>query len=258
MAAIKVVLFCGGTGARLRDFSENVPKPMVHIGYRPILWHVMKYYASFGHKDFILCLGYRADVIKEYFLRYNEAVSNDFVLSGEGQVELLGSDIHDWRISFVDSGVTSSVGERLRAVQPYVADDEVFLANYTDGLTDLDLSRYIAEVVDRGTIANFVSVRPSLTFHVVDAGEEGIVSRIDPVSEADVRINAGWYVFRQEIFEFLREGEDLVGPPFDRLIARKELFAHKYDGFWMGMDTFKEKEQLEDMWASGKPPWVVW
>src|SRR5258706_2998920 len=137
---MKVVLFCGGFGMRMREYSEAVPKPMVPIGYRPILWHVMKYYAHYGHRDFVLCLGFKADVIKNYFLRYDECLSNDFVLTQGGKdVELLGRDIHDWRITFVDTGLTSNVGHRLKLVEKHLQDDPIFLANYTDGLSDVPL-----------------------------------------------------------------------------------------------------------------------
>ena len=137
---MKVVLFCGGMGMRLRDYSDQIPKPLVEVGQRPILWHLMKYYAHFGHKDFILCLGHGASKIKDYFLQYNECSTNDFVLSEGGRtVELLNTDIHDWTITFVDTGRNSSIGERLRRVRPYLGDDEMFLANYADGLSDLDL-----------------------------------------------------------------------------------------------------------------------
>ena len=255
---MKVVLFCGGLGTRLRDFSENVPKPMVNIGYRPMLWHVMKYYAHFGHKDFILCLGYKADVIKNYFLRYDEAVSNDFVLNGGGQVELLHSDIHDWKITFVDTGVSSSIGERLRRIRPYLEDDETFLANYSDGLTDLDLPTYIEEVGARDKIASFLCVRPTQTFHVVKAGDGGVVTDIEPATESDVWINAGFFLFKRGIFDHVRDGEDLVFEPFHRLISGQELFAYKYTGFWASMDTFQDRARLEDMWSAGKAPWIVW
>src|SRR5258706_5296962 len=143
---MKVVLFCGGLGLRLRDVSEEIPKPMVVVGYRPILWHVMKYYAHFGHKDFILCLGYKSEVVKNYFLNYSEALSNDFVLSGGGRdLQLLGKDIEDWRITFVDTGTLSSIGQRLLAVRDHLAGEETFLANYSDGLSDLDLPRMIGQ-----------------------------------------------------------------------------------------------------------------
>ena len=139
---MKVVLFCGGMGMRIRD-AEDIPKPMVHIGYRPILWHVMKYYAHYGHRDFILCLGHRADAVKNYFLNYNECASNDFVISGGKNVELLNSDIHDWRITFADTGIHSNIGQRLKAVEKYLDGEEEFLANYSDGLTDLPLPQQI-------------------------------------------------------------------------------------------------------------------
>ena len=164
---MKIVLFCGGLGLRMRDYADQIPKPMVPIGYRPILWHVMKYFAHFGHKDFILCLGYRSDLIKQYFLNYNECLSNDFVLSKGGKnLELANSDIHDWRITFVDTGLRSNIGQRLLAVQQYVANEGVFLANYTDGLTDLDLSSYLDYARQRDKIATFLSVKPSLSYHV--------------------------------------------------------------------------------------------
>jgi glucose-1-phosphate cytidylyltransferase len=141
---MKVVLFCGGLGTRLKEYSETVPKPMVEIGYRPLMWHLMRYYAHFGHKEFILCLGYKGDVIKKYFLEYNECLSNDFVYTRGGKgIQLYNNDIEDWSISFVDTGLQSNIGQRLMAVREYLAGDQVFLANYADGLTDLDLNLYL-------------------------------------------------------------------------------------------------------------------
>src|SRR5205085_8709741 len=176
---MKVVLFCGGLGMRIREASESVPKPMVHVGDRPILWHVMKYYAHFGHKDFILCLGYKADVLKRYFLEYNECLSNDFVLTQGGKnLELLSSDIHDWNITFVDTGLTSNIGERLKAVQKYLQGEEMFLANYTDGLSDVPLPAVIGSFKDSGNIACFVSVKPRASFHLIDMEPGGVVKSI--------------------------------------------------------------------------------
>ena len=164
---MKVVLFCGGLGLRLRDYADHIPKPMVAIGYRPIIWNVMKFYAHFGHRDFILCLGYRGDLIKQYFLNYDECLSNDFTFSKGGKsLQLANSDIHDWTITFADTGVRSNIGQRLLAVRKYVADEEVFLASYTDGLTDLDLSGYLDFARQRDRIATFVSVKPNLSYHI--------------------------------------------------------------------------------------------
>lgn len=255
---MKVVLFCGGRGTRLNGPDGDVPKPMLPIGYRPIIWHIMKYYACFGHKDFILCLGHRADTVKDYFLRYDEAVSNDFVLSGGRNVQLVSSDIDDWTITFVDTGLQASIGERLKIVEPYLAGEKYFLANYSDGLTDLDLNRYIQEVQPLGKVLNFLSVRPALTFHVVTADEEGCVRAVTPLNEADIWINGGYFLCHQDIFRYLYAGEDLVGPVFTRLIAANQLLAHRYRGFWKAMDTFRDKQELEELWAGGQAPWEVW
>ena len=255
---MKVVLFCGGLGMRLRDFSETIPKPMVNIGFRPILWHVMKYYAHFGYKDFILCLGYKADVIKSYFRNYDESVSNDFILSSGNEITLLNSDIQDWNISFIDTGINANIGQRLKAVQPLLEGEGVFLANYTDGLTDLDLPTYVADALRWGKTASFLCVRPTQTFHVVSVRDEGVVSGIAPVTESDVWINSGFFVLRPEIFDLINEGEDLVVEPFRRLIKQEQLYAYKYTGFWTAMDTFRDKDRLDQMYASGDAPWEVW
>lgn len=257
---MKVVLFCGGLGMRLREYSESVPKPMVPVGYRPIMWHVMKYYAHFGHKDFILCLGYQGHVIKEYFLNYNEALSNNFVLSGGGHdLQLLSSDIQDWKITFVDTGLSSSIGERLMAVREYLRGEEYFLANYTDGVSDVDLNAMIALAKVRHSVACFASVEPNGAYHVIDAEQEsGLVRDIKPVAAAGLRINGGFFVMRSDVFDYMRQGEDLVEAPFYRMIAENKLVSYSHRGFWACMDTFKEKQVLDDLYASGEAPWMIW
>lgn len=257
---MKVVLFCGGQGMRLRDYSESVPKPMVPIGYRPILWHLMKYYAHYGHKDFILCLGYKADAIKNYFLNYDECLSNDFVLSeGGSKVQLLNRDIQDWKIAFVDTGMLANIGQRLKAVEEYLEGEEVFLANYSDGLTDLHLPQFIDQFCQQGKIASFLCVRPAQSFHVVTLkSEDGLVDGIQDMSRFGLWINGGYFLFRKEIFAYIREGEELVQEPFSRLIQEEELAAYQYEGFWACMDTFKDKQQLDDLYARGEAPWEVW
>jgi len=238
---MKVVLFCGGLGTRLREFGDSIPKPLVPLGYRPVLWHVMKYYAHFGHNDFVLCLGYRADRIKDYFLRYDEAISNDFVMSEGGRkIDLLRSDITDWRITFVDTGLNTKIGQRLRAVRHLLADEDIFLANYSDGLTDMPLPKMIAAFKRSGKVAAFVCAPPSQTFHVVGLGKNRRVKRIQPVKDSGLLVNCGFFVFRREIFDYIEDGDDLVGRPFDRLIAEDKLMGYCYDRFWC-MDTFKEQ-----------------
>jgi glucose-1-phosphate cytidylyltransferase len=256
---MKVVLFCGGLGMRLREYAENVPKPMVPIGYRPILWHLMRYYAHFGHKDFILCLGYRGDMIKHFFLNYEECMSNDFVLSQGGrEIELLNSDISEWRITFVDTGLNSNIGERLNAVQPYLEGEPVFLANYADGLTDLPLPDQIAHFERHGKVASFLSVKPNLSYHFVTTDDGGRVTAFRDIIQSGVRVNGGFFVFRSSLFDYIRDGEELVMEPFQRLVQAGELVAYEYDGFWMPMDTAKDKRRFDDLHAAGDPPWEVW
>jgi glucose-1-phosphate cytidylyltransferase len=256
---MKVVIFCGGLGMRLREVGEDIPKPMVPVGHRPILWHLMKYYAHYGHTDFILCLGYRGDVIKKYFLNYEETSSNDFVLSGGGrEIELMNRDISDWRITFADTGVNANIGQRLMAVRKYLTGEHTFLANYADGLTDMHLPSVIERFKSRGRIGNFVSIRPNLSFHAVTGLADGEVREIKPVRETDLRINTGFFMFRSEIFEYMRAGEELVEEPFQRLIAADQLHAYPYDGFTASMDTFKDKQHFDELYAKGKAPWEVW
>jgi len=255
---MKVVIFCGGQGTRLREYSENVPKPMVPIGYRPVLWHLMRYYAHYGHKEFILCLGYRGEVIKDYFLNYKEALSNDFVLSSGGKVQLLRSDIEDWKITFVDTGQPSTVGQRLKAVEKYVRGEKVFMANYADGLTDLPLPEYLEYCRKRDKVASFVSVRPAWTFHVVSVRPDGLLENIRSVRDSDLWINGGYFVFKGEVFDYMDGVEDLPVQLFQKLLPLKQVAAYQYDGFWACMDTFREKQLFDDLYASGHTPWQVW
>jgi glucose-1-phosphate cytidylyltransferase len=256
---MKVVLFCGGEGTRIRDYSDSVPKPMVPVGYRPILWHVMKYYAHFGHKDFILALGYKADVIKDFFLNYNEAVSNDFVLSEGGKrIELANSDIDDWTISFVDTGATSTIGERLRRVRSHLQGEEMFMANYSDGVSDIPLDDYIEEFERRDKVASFVAVRPPGSYHVINLGADDEVTGIRPFDETGTWINGGYFIFKQAIFDYMQPGEELVQEPFGRLIDDGQLTAYRYTGFWEPMDTFKDQQRLDELNRTGAAPWQLW
>lgn len=256
---MKVVLFCGGAGMRLRDYSASIPKPLVEVGPHPILWHLMKYYAHFGHKDFILCLGHGAQAIKNYFRTFDEFIANDFVMTGGGrELELLHRDIEDWRITFVDTGPNATIGQRLRRVRPFLEGESEFLANYADGLTDLDLHAYIDYFRSRGKVASFLSIPAPHTFHVIDSDPDHFVRRLVAVSSSTVRINGGFFAFKREIFDYIREGEDLVNEPFGRLSAERQLLAYPFDGFWRNMDTFKDKMGLDDLWTKDDAPWRVW
>jgi len=258
---MKIVIFCGGLGLRLRmrEYSDRIPKPMVEIGYRPLLWHLMKYYASFGHKDFILCLGYRGDIVKNYFLNYNEATSNDFVFTDGGKnVKLLGSDISDWRITFVETGLHSNIGERLKAVEKHLEGEDIFLANYSDGLSDLPLDKMLEHFYQHNKIASFVSVQPTQSFHVVSFNKDFIVDKIRHLTKSGIWINGGYFIFKKDIFKYIKTGEELIEEPFQRLIKKRELVTYNYSGFWAAMDTFKDKQLLDDIYSKGNAPWEIW
>jgi glucose-1-phosphate cytidylyltransferase len=253
---VKVVLFCGGLGVRMGEETQRIPKPMITVGNRPILWHIMKWYASWGHDEFIICLGYKGESIKEYFLNYNEALSNDFVLSNGGKdVQLLASDISSWRITFVDTGAQSTIAERLLAVAPHLGDDEYFLATYGDGLTDAPLPAMIDRLQSSGKTGLAISVRPMFNAHVIDADADGTIRSVEEIRQADVWINGGFFVFRRDVLDYVNPGEELVEEPFNRLIEQDELIAYRYEGFWEPMDTIKDKQRLDALAESGRAPW---
>lgn len=259
---MKVVLFCGGLGTRLREHSDTIPKPLVNIGYRPILWHLMRYYAHFGHKEFILCLGYRGDLIREYFLKYDESATNDFTLSDPGtdrvKVELHNRDTEGWKITFVDTGLHSNIGQRLVRVRKYVEGEPAFLANYADGLSDIPLDQMIDAFHNRDVVANFASVRSAQSFHAVQSGEDGIVTHVGALPDQPLFINGGFFVLRHDIFNYINEGEELVEQPFGRLVAARKLMTFRWPGFWQCMDTFKDKISFDRMEARGQCPWMTW
>jgi glucose-1-phosphate cytidylyltransferase len=256
---MKVVLFCGGLGTRLREHSDTIPKPLVTIGSRPVLWYLMRYYAHFGHNDFILALGYRGDMVREYFLNYSEAMSNDFTLSEGGRrIELHSRDLENWRITFVDTGLHSNIGQRLLRVRKYVQDEDVFLANYADGLSDLPLDQHIANFYKHDVVGSFVAVRSAQSFHAVHTDADGRVVGLGAMQEQPLYINGGYFVLRSSIFDYLHEGEELVEQPFARLVSERKLLALQWEGFWQCMDTLKDKIALDRMEARGECPWMVW
>jgi glucose-1-phosphate cytidylyltransferase len=255
---MKVVLFCGGLGMRMRDGISNAPKPMAMIGDRPLLWHVMRYYAHFGHTEFVLCLGYGASAVKDFFLSYDETRSNDFVLDVGGEVRLFNTDIADWRITFVDTGLHSAIGERLRRVRRFVADEEMFLANYADVLTDAPLPDMVERFAASDGCVSLLAVPPQSSHHVVDLDEAGHVTQVTAVRDLRQWENGGYFVLRPEVFDYLHEGEDLVEDALVRLVPRRKVLAYPYKGYWSPADTVKERIQLEEMYYRGDCPWMVW
>ncbi|HPE12032.1 MAG TPA: glucose-1-phosphate cytidylyltransferase [Actinomycetota bacterium] len=257
---MKVVLFCGGYGNRMRDGRTDLPKPMTMLGDRPLLWHVMRYYAHFGHRDFILCLGFGAQHIKDYFLNYRESTSNNFILRDGGRdLELLRTDMDGWTITFVDTGLESPIGERLRRVEPHLGDAEVFLANYADVLTDAPLNDMVADLQGSpDALASLLAVRPQAAFHLVDVGPGNFVTKIVSVSQIPMRENAGYFVFRRELIEHIAPGEDLVADVLSRLSTQGRVKAFQHDGFWQPADTKKELLLLETMHQANDRPWAPW
>ncbi len=213
---------------------------MIRVGELPILLHIMKYYAYFGHTDFVLCLGYKGQVIKDYFLSCSDA------------------SVRQWNITFVGTGIDSSIGERLRAVESYVAPDRIFLANYADVLTDAPLPHMIDRLIDSGKVASCLCVQPHYSFHIVSIGEDASVTELRSVQQADLWINGGYFVFRRDVFAYLRPGEDLVEEPFRRLIRANALLGYRHSGFWAPMDTLKEWQSIQIRSAQGDTPWTVW
>jgi glucose-1-phosphate cytidylyltransferase len=244
---------------RTREGATSAPKPMSMIGDRPLLWHVMRYYASFGHKDFILCLGYGAQAVKEYFLRYDETQSNDFTLvAGGREIRMHSTDISDWNIDFIDTGLSSTIGERLMRVRSYVEDEEMFLANYADTLTDAPLDEMVDKFQASEATASMMAVPPVSSHHVVEIDDSGQVTGVREVSELMQFENGGYFVLRPGIFDVLVEGEDMVPDAFARLLKDGKLMAQRYSGFWRAADTFKDRVELDDMFRKGQCPWMVW
>jgi glucose-1-phosphate cytidylyltransferase len=253
---VKVVIFCGGLGLRMGETSARIPKPMITIGDKPILWHIMNYYACFGITDFILCLGYKAEVVKEYFLNYNEALSNDFVLSDGGKrLELLQRDIHNWSMTFVNTGLNAPIGQRLKKVRPFLEGEEVFLATYGDGLTDAPLLEMIDRLEGTDAVGSFLASHPTYNFHIVSFDGQNLVREMHDITASGLWLNAGYFVFRRAILDYIQPGEDLVEEPFQRLIEENKLLAYPYDGFWAPMDTLKDKHVLETLLETGEAPW---
>jgi glucose-1-phosphate cytidylyltransferase len=256
---VKVVLFCGGLGMRMRDGVTSSPKPMAMVGERPLLWHVMRYYAHFGHKDFIICLGYGANAVKDFFLNYDETRSNDFVIeNGARDVKLFRTDISEWRITLIDTGLTTPIGERLRRVRRFVEDEPTFLANYADVLTNAQLPDMIERFQASSAVVGLLAVPPQSSHHVVDISDNGLITQVTAMQDLRQWENGGYFVMRPEIFEHLNEGEDLVEDAIMRLVPQRRVLAYPYKGYWSPADTVKERVQLEEMYHRGTCPWMIW
>jgi len=256
---MQVVILCGGKGTRMEHETEFRPKPMVPIGGRPILWHIMKIYAHYGHKDFILCLGYKGEVIKRYFLDY-EAMNRDFTitLGRNHHIEFLGNhDEEDFRVTLADTGLETNTGGRIKRIEKYIK-GETFFATYGDGVADIDLNDLLRYHREKGRIATVTGVRPFARFGVVQATEDGLVKSFKEKPQLDNFVSGGFFVFNREIFDYLDENSILEKEPLERLVADGQLAIYPHDGFWQCMDTRTDLRRLEELWATGNAPWKVW
>lgn len=254
---MKAVILCGGLGTRLREETEFRPKPMVEVGGRPILWHIMKIFAHAGITDFVICIGYRGDVIKEYFLDY-EARNNDFTITLGKSHDIVFHDQHlesDWRVTIADTGQETQTGGRVKRVERYI-DDDRFMVTYGDGLADIDLSALLRFHDEHKRLATITTVRPLSRFGVLDVDDTGAVRQFREKPQVDGWVNAGFFVFQREVFDYLTDGP-LEQAPLERLAEKGELSAYRHDGFWQPMDTYREARLLNDLWDEGAP-WKVW
>jgi glucose-1-phosphate cytidylyltransferase len=241
---MKVVLFCGGQGTRIREYSDVIPKPMIPVGGRPILERVMDVYARHGHRDFILCAGYQAEAIASHFGATEVRAGRPRKLANAPRRRADG-----WNVTVVDTGLWSNIGMRLQAIRPLIGDDEIFCANYADGLTDADLGAMRTTFEQSGKIACFLAVRPPVTFHIADIDRDGRVRAMNPAETCDLWINGGYFFFRREVFTYMRDGEELVCEPFARLIADNQIMAIRHEGFFRSMDTMRDRQALEALFA---------
>src|SRR5262245_56192828 len=257
---MKVVVLCGGAGTRLREETEFRPKPMVEVGGRPILWHIMKLYAHYGFRDFVLCLGYRGQMIKEYFLNY-EAMNNDLTICLGRQNAIDYHDAHpeqDFNVTLADTGNDTMTGGRIKRVAKYLNGD-FFMATYGDGVANLDLIRLVEFHQSHGKIATITTMRPSSRFGVVEIGNNGFVSRFVEKPQLDGWANCGFFVFHRRLLDYLDDDDCILErEPMERLAANGQLAAFRHEGFYFAMDSYREYLELNELWDSGAAPWKVW
>ena len=260
---MKVVILCGGQGTRLREETEYRPKPMVAIGNRPMLWHIMKYYAHFGHTEFVLCLGYKGEMIKDFFKNYLWNTCDVTLKLGKSpDVRYHNSHAEeDWTVTLAETGAESMTGERIRRIQPYVENEETFLLTYGDGLSNIDLSASIAAHREAGTACTMSAVHPGSRFGSLELEPGGAVGRFAEKPQLEeTYVNGGFMVCAPEVFSYL---EGLPNPVFEqepltRMAADGKLHAHRHEGWWQSMDTYRESQVLNELWSSGRAPWKVW
>lgn len=258
---MKVAILCGGLGTRMREETEFRPKPLVHVGGRPILWHIMKLYAHYGFRDFTLCLGYRGDMIKEYFLNY-EAMNNDFTICLGKKARIEFNNDHqeqDFHVTLAETGADTMTGGRIKRIEPYIRGEERFMVTYGDGVSDVNICKLIDFHRSHGKLATVTIFRPASRFGILDIDSNHQVKNFIEKPKSDAWASAGYFVFEREIFDYL-DGDDctLEREPLERLAREGQLMAYNHEGFFYAMDTYREYQILNDLWKAGDAPWKVW
>lgn len=256
---MKVVILCGGKGTRMREETEYRPKPLVEIGGMPILWHIMKVFSYHGYKDFILCLGYKGNMIKEYFLNF-EYFANDFTINmgnGRGKVSFHSQPKDNWNITFASTGEETNTGGRIYKIKKYI-NDETFLMTYGDGLADVNIPELVKFHTERGKIATLTGTKTATRFGALQIGNEELVTIFEEKPLLEDYINGGFYVLNHKVFRYLDDNSIFERDALPKLAADRELNVFKHNGFWQPMDTYKEVEEFNKQWSSGIKPWVIW
>ena len=258
---MKVVILCGGVGTRMREETEFRPKPLVDVGGRPILWHIMKLYAHHGFREFILCLGYKGSMIKEYFLNY-EAMNSDFTICLGNKAEIQFNDNHeeqDFHVTLAETGSDTLTGGRVKRVQRYLQNEERFMVTYGDGVSDVNIRKLIEFHKSHGKLATVTTFRPVSRFGILDINESQQVQNFIEKPKSDAWASAGFFVFERKIFDYL-DGDacTLEREPLEQLAKEGQLMAYNHDGFFYAMDTYREYQILNDLWKNGQAPWKLW
>jgi len=255
---MKVVLFCGGLGTRLGELTEDVPKPMVKIGYRPILWHIMKYYAHYGHKEFFVAVGYKAEVIKNFFMNYAALNSTLTVDLTKRQMEMHDSGAEDWIVHLIDTGMDTNTGGRLKRLRQWLG-NETFMITYGDGVCSVDLNKLLEFHHSHGLVGTVTAVRPPARFGSLLFDGNRVSSFTEKPQIGEGWINGGFFVFEPAIFDYLDDDRcSLEVNALEKLAADRQLAAYKHEDFWQCMDTLRDKNLLERLWLGGQPPWKAW
>lgn len=260
---MKVVILCGGQGTRIRDVNESLPKPMIPVGNLPILWHIMKYYSMAGHKDFVLCLGYKGQVIKDFFLNY-ESNTRDFSLTLGAANHIEYHTDHeeiDWRVTLAETGAEAMTGARVRKIRKYIGNDEHFMLTYGDGVGDIDIDKLVEYHLSHGKILTVSGVRPPGRFGELMHAADGRVTEFNEKPQATGgRISGGYFVCSRKIFDYLDDNDDLVfeTDPMRRLVAEGQMMTYQHNGFWQPMDTYRDYMYLNGLVAKGEAPWIKW